>query len=214
MYSTQADRQAVFEQLAHACASGRADARRPAALPSGLRALDEHLATGGWPVGALTELLLERPGIGELRLLMPALRQLTAERQLAFINPPFLPYAPALAQHGIALERVAVIRTADRVDGLWAAEQTLRCAVVGAVVAWPGEIAGKELRRLQLAAETGGNLGILYRPAIAARLPSPAALRLRLQPLEEGLLIEVLKCRGGRAGTTLQCAFDPAPRAA
>ena len=60
------------------------------------------------------------------------------------------------------------------------------------------------MRRLQLAAEAGGSLGILYRPAEAVREHSPAALRLRLAPTRAGLTVEIHKCRGGRAGTRLQ----------
>ena len=43
------------------------------ALPTGHDALSAELPGGGWPVGALTELLLADPGVGELRLLRPAL---------------------------------------------------------------------------------------------------------------------------------------------
>ena len=41
-------------------------APEPAALPSGFPALDAVLPGRGWPGGALTEMLLEREGIGEL----------------------------------------------------------------------------------------------------------------------------------------------------
>lgn len=41
--------------------------------PSGFEALDAELPGGGWPHGALTELLLAQPGVGELRLLASAL---------------------------------------------------------------------------------------------------------------------------------------------
>jgi len=42
-------------------------------LASGYEALDRHLPGGGWPQCSLTEILVEHYGIGELRLLMPAL---------------------------------------------------------------------------------------------------------------------------------------------
>ena len=40
---------------------------------TGFAALDAQLPGGGWPHGVITELLLPQPGVGELRLLAPAL---------------------------------------------------------------------------------------------------------------------------------------------
>ena len=120
-------------------------------------------------MGAISELLLEAMGIGELGLLVPALSRLAqAGRYIAWIAPPYLPYAPALAQAGIALKRVLVVQTRGVQESLWATEQTLRCPAFGAVLSWPSGIVDKNVRRLQLAAEAGGTLGILYRPAEAA----------------------------------------------
>ncbi|HRG72580.1 MAG TPA: SOS cell division inhibitor SulA, partial [Thauera aminoaromatica] len=39
-----------------------------AVLPTGFSALDAELPGGGWPAGALIELLADRPGVGELSL--------------------------------------------------------------------------------------------------------------------------------------------------
>ncbi|MBX3682927.1 MAG: SOS cell division inhibitor SulA, partial [Thauera sp.] len=44
-----------------------------AVLPTGFSALDAELPGGGWPAGALIELLADRPGVGELSLLLPLL---------------------------------------------------------------------------------------------------------------------------------------------
>ena len=72
-------------------------APEPAALPSGFPALDAMLPGRGWPGSALTEIVLEREGIGELRLTLPALARLQAQgRDVAWIAPPHVPYAPAL----------------------------------------------------------------------------------------------------------------------
>jgi hypothetical protein len=46
-------------------------------LPSGYPKLDRHLPGGGWPQHALTEILLEHYGMGELQLLKPALARLS-----------------------------------------------------------------------------------------------------------------------------------------
>ena len=188
--------------------------RRPAhpAAPSGYAELDASLPGGGWPVGAIAELMPEVTGIGELSLLAPVLSRLArAGRYIAWIAPPYLPYAPALVQWQLPLKRLLIIHTRGAQESLWAAEQTLRCPAFGAVLSWPGEIADKNVRRLQLAAEAGGSLGILYRPAKAAREHSPAALRLRLHPTADGLIVEIHKCRGGRAGLRLQLSLRAIP---
>src|SRR5262245_49722995 len=68
-------------------------------LLSGFSELDALLGAGGWPVGAVIEVLTDRQGIGELTLLLSALRE--AERTLLWINPPYLPYAPGLRIAGV-----------------------------------------------------------------------------------------------------------------
>lgn len=197
-----ATRSELQEQLAQLC---RGACNRGAhALGSGYAALDERLPGGGWPVGAVTELLSDTAGIGELGLLLPALSRLACSgRYIAWIAPPYLPYAPALTQRDLPLERVLVIDAAGTQEAQWAAEQALRCPAIGAVLGWCTHIVDRNVRRLQLAAETGGSLGILHRPARAERQPSPAALRLRLRAANDGLVLEIQKARGGRAGFTL-----------
>jgi hypothetical protein len=198
----------LLEQLARVCRSGRAEeSARPAAQSSGFAALDAVLPGGGWPMGAVTELMADGAGIGELSLLLPALVQLArGGRYLAWIAPPYLPYAPALAQHGVPLEQLLLVRAPDSREALWAAEQMLRCSSFGAVLAWPAHIADKSVRRLQLAAEAGASLCALYRPVSAALIPSPAALRLRLSAADNGLAVVIHKARGGaRRRVHLRC---------
>ena len=63
-------------------------------VPSGFPGLDAELPGGGWPAGALTEILPAHEGIGELRLLGPALAGLSKRGlRLVWIAPPHLPYA-------------------------------------------------------------------------------------------------------------------------
>jgi hypothetical protein len=189
------DRTALLQQLARVCRTGHAGAI--AAQSTGFQALDALLPGGGWPVGALTELMPSACGIGEMRVLLPALKAVARSgRHLIWIAPPYLPCASALAGHGIALQQLWILRPRDARETLWATEQALRCPHFGAVLAWPAQASDKNLRRLQLAAETGGNLGVLYRPFAAAQSSSPAALRLLLQPADEGLDIQLHKVRG------------------
>ena len=75
---------------------------------------------------------------------------------------------------------------------MWAAEQALRSGVCGAIALWLGQSEPNALRRLQLAAEAGRSLAVLYRPLAHADQASPAALRLAL----DGEQLRIVKCRG------------------
>lgn len=167
-------------------------------LPTGLAELDTLLQGNGWPQGALTEILSPDTGSGGLRLLLPALAQLSrGERWIVFVAPPYIPYAPALARAGVNLSRLLWVHAQRGVDGLWATEQSLRAGTCAAVLAWPAAADTASLRRLQLAAETGNAVGVLFRPESAVMESSPAALRLRLERDAMGLRVHVLKRRGG-----------------
>jgi hypothetical protein len=116
---------------------GNALAGRLPAVPTGFPDLDAALPGGGWPCGALTELLAPARGIGELGLLLPVLARLTcAGKRVVWLAPPHLPYAPALAAAGIDLPHLALVRAAGRRDALWAAEQALRAGSCHALLAW------------------------------------------------------------------------------
>jgi hypothetical protein len=178
------------------------------ALSTGLPDLDALLPGGGWPCGALSEVLFTHDGLGELSLLMPALAELTRRQQrVVFVAPPYIPYAPALAAQGLDLRYVVQIESTAN-EGAWSAEQCLRSGSCGAVLSWVHQADYTQLRRLQLAAESGDALAFLFRPAQSAAKPSPAALRLQLRADCDGdpipasgfdpaqIDIEILKCRG------------------
>jgi len=167
------------------------------AQATGWRDLDAALPGGGWPLGALSEILLEADGLGELGLVMPALAALTRrKRRVVFVVPPYQPYAPALAAHGLDLGYVTQI-DAVHADGAWSIEQCLRSGACAAVLLWEDAATDyAQLRRWQRAAESGGALAFLLRPARAADQPSPAALRLQLRDLAGPHAIEVLRSRG------------------
>jgi hypothetical protein len=182
-------------------------------VPTGFTALDEVLPGGGWPRGALTEILIEREGIGELHLLMPALVRLSQERGwLVWVAPPHVPYAPALTAAGLNLKRSLVAQAQSADDAWWTAEQALRSGACDAVLAWLRTPDERRMRRLQLAAETGRAWGVLFRPARAAQDRSPAALRLRLEPVANGLALHILKRRGGPVGRPVQVDLPQAGR--
>ena len=166
-------------------------------LPTGFAALDAQLPGGGWPMAALIEILPEHEGIGELRILGPALAQLSAARRwLAWIAPPYVPYAPALQAAGIDLSRFLLVKTRTLRETLWGMEQALRDNSCGAVLAWPDTISYPELRRLQLAAAGTQALTVLFRPLRTAGVSSPAALRLSLHTYQGDLAVRIVKRRG------------------
>lgn len=177
-------------------------ARTPQALAPGLAtghaALDALLPQHGWPRGALVELLLPVDGVGELSLLLPLLARLTrAGDTVALVAPPYVPYAPAWQAAGVDLRRLEIVE-ADPRGALWAFEQCLRSSACAAVLGWPrGDAAA--LRRLQVAADAGGSLGIALRDRRHAANPSPAALRLECSA-EPGTAPawHVRKCRGAQ----------------
>jgi len=177
---------------------------QPRGLPTGFSALDGCLPGGGWPRQGLIELLADSPGIGELSLLMPALAALCGETQeggwLAWVSPPYQPYAPALANSGIDIDRVLVVRSGP---ASWVMEQALRSGSCSAVLGWVNAIDMSSLRRLQLAAEQAGCLAVLFRRSQESHLPSPAVLRILLSARQTGLEVRVLKSRGARPTGTM-----------
>ncbi|SFR41422.1 Uncharacterized conserved protein [Marinobacter daqiaonensis] len=170
--------------------------------PTGFPMLDGQLGGLGWPRGALSECLLEAAGIGELQLVLPLVRRLThTQRTVFWVNPPFIPYAPALAREGVNLDQLVVIETESPQDTLWTLENCLRSPVTGLVMAWPERLASRDIRRLQLAAEAGQSTCILFRHRHEANQSSPAALRLELVPGSDlSIQVNILKRRGGWPG--------------
>ena len=211
---------------------------------SGFAALDAQLPGGGWPHGTLTELLLAQAGVGELRLLAPALAALTPGhadaapggqapgggsrgrvastdegRCVMLFDPPAGLSAWALVQCGLSSRHWLVVqaragqgaaphaarRGANRLspllpsaDLLWALEQSLKSGHVGAILAWlPLNLRADALRRLQIAAQAHDGPVFVFRDAQARSKPSPAPLRLLLQPAGvDGLSLRLLKRRG------------------
>ena len=174
-------------------------------LSTGHAALDEALPGSGWPMAAVTELVNDTAGCGELSLLMPVLARLSQENHwIAMIDPPWIPCPSALHGHGLALEKLLLIRTQNRNESLWACEQVVRGISGGALLAWPDALSFSELRRLQLAAESSQKTVFLFRDQKTANTSSPAALRLRLTPDDGDLQIRVLKCRGQRPVSSIR----------
>jgi cell division inhibitor SulA/protein ImuA len=170
------------------------------AIPSGYPELDAELPGGGWPRGSLTEILVDRGGVGEMSLLLPALARLSAaDGWLALVAPPCLPHAPAWAAAGLTLERLVIVKAGKNMG--WCVEQLLACGGFAGVLAWPeANIDARALRRLQVAAEGRSALACLWRSTAAAGVPSPAPLRVQLSTTptvgDSPLSVRIIKRRG------------------
>ena len=183
-------------------------------IATGFASLDAELPGGGWPAGALIEVLHRHAGIGEMRLLFPALGSLARAGSPVFLlEPPWTPYAPAFADGGIPPSRLIVVRPRRPADALWACEQILKGLSDGALIAWPRHLRMQDARRLQLAVEGKPVLAVLMRPFATVTEATPAVLRIALEatpslsnaatsPVEETrtrghLTLRILKRRGG-----------------
>lgn len=170
-------------------------------VATGFPELDALLPGGGWPLGGVLEILSPCLGVGELNLLLPAMVAVTqAQRWIAWIAPPQQAYAPALAQAGIDLAYVLVVDCGQEADIPWSLEKLLRSGRCGMTLAWPRRLSDHQIRRLQLAAEAGSALAVLF-PQQHNIGAGYTALRLEVRPAETGLALHIMKARG-----SLQCA--------
>ena len=187
-----------------------------ATIATGFAELDRYLPGGGWPLTGISEIFIERYGLGELSVLMPALAALSsraaeARRWIVWVAPPFVPYAPVLAHHGVDLSRILLVHPGASKKGsepfsdsgaLWAIEQVIRSKSSLAVLAWVRAADMSSLRRLQLGAEACRCWTVLFRPLTAVSQSSPAALRFSLSAAtgspdaQQGIHLEIQKCRG------------------
>jgi hypothetical protein len=167
-------------------------ARRPAGEPSlstdlnistGCEPLDRLLPAGGLSRGGLVE-WLAADGSGAAWLALAAARAACREHgPLVVIDGSGTFYPPAAALAAIELEEVLVVRAQQAGDEAWALDQALRSTGVGAVFCQSQRLHPRAVRRLQLAAESSGGLGLLVRPEAARQEPCWAEARLLVRPL-------------------------------
>ena len=176
--------------------------------------LDAQLPGGGWPVGAMTEVLQPQGVHSEWRLLLPALAR-CGQGPVVLVGAPQLPFAPALAAQGLQAQRLLWITAQTVSQRLWATEQALRCAEVDAVLVWLSAtraepVRADQLRRLQMAAAEHRKLLFVMRPDSVQAEASPAVLRVQVAPVhgagthasqeagqgDAALQVHILKRRG------------------
>lgn len=210
------DRRARAAELARLVGRVRGLVRPGAShCPSGLPPLDRALG-GGFAVPGVHELIAVPPGAPALSIALrvAAGRALRTEGWIFYVDAEGEFYPPGAARMGVPLDRLIVIAARTALDGLWVCEQALRCPAVAAVVAGLPRVDAHVSRRLQLAAETGGTLGLLVRTEERGG-PTFAATRLRVEPLAVGTQVRrvrvcVLKLRDGAPGRPIEVELPDA----
>lgn len=136
-----------------------------AVLSFGVPAIDRVLPGGGLALGALHE--IAGGGNGALdgaaaALFAAGIAARSAGKVLWCVTRPDL-FAPALAQAGLHPDRVIYVEAGDEKSLLACFEEGLRHRGLGAVVAEVARLSMTASRRLQLAAESSGAIGIAIR---------------------------------------------------
>lgn len=177
-------------------------------VPSGFGALDRELPGGGWPVGAVTELLQPQFSLAEAQLLLPALAtRVGRERQLLVIGSPHEPCVAGWRAHGLCEAHMLLVRPRTPAEALWVTEQALRADGVGAVLSWLPHARPEQVRRLQASVVGSEALAFLMRPQEAALQSSAAPLRVQARLAGLGMIaVQLLKRRGPAHGSELVLA--------
>lgn len=210
---------AIVDQLRERIASLESSpARDRQVLPFGIAVMDRVLPGGGLSLGALHEVAGGGDGAihGAAAALFAAGIAARMRGQVLWcVTRPDL-FAPALAQAGLAPDRVIYVEAGDDKAVLASFEEGLRHGGLSAVVAEVARLSMTASRRLQLAAETSGTLGIAIRrwrrqtEAADFGQPTAAVTRWRVTALPSSPLpvpvpgvgrarwqIELIRCRAG-----------------
>jgi len=203
-------------------------------VSSGSLAMDRSLPSGGIVCGSMLELVHGIPrvgrsatgmphreppvrGLGAMAIAMRLVREWIADGKYAVVIDRALQlYAPGLAALGIPVERLIVLRPQTEADAIWGMDQALRSGAVGGVVANVRHLDDRAARRLQLAAERGGGVGILLRDAVSARLhPSWAEVQWRVRGAEcragwetRWFDLELTRAQGGKPGARVRIGLN------
>jgi protein ImuA len=174
----------------------RRPGRRDGVLGCGLPEVDGLLPGGGFPRGALSE-LIGGPASGKTAVALALFSTLGTEAFVAYVDARAELYPPAVAARGVNLSRLLVVRPSSARSGapgggaqpwraaLWACEALLASGAFAAIamdVPVPRTVDGADVvaRRLQAAAERGGAVG-LWLTTARGGLRVPAAVRLELR---------------------------------
>ncbi len=157
---------------------------------TGYALLDAQLPGGGWPLGALIEILSPTQQAPEWQLIVPALAKQLAETSgsVLMVQPPYEPCGRLLQHQGVPARRLYQVLVGDVLQRLWVCEQALQCAEASVVMAWLPGAAYPALRRLHVAASKQKILFWAFRPKSDLSFASPAALRVLVAQKYTGAL--------------------------
>lgn len=174
-------------------------------LSTGIDALDANLPGGGLAAGAIHELWSPVEGGGLWTVATRLVRQ-SANRggAILWFDPRCDFYPPAARSIGIDLGRLILVRPQGRKRTLWGIGHALRCRGIAAVVGTVARPTLAEIRRLQLAAESGGGLGFLLATRREDVSAGGVASRWKVTGGRSNgdvrrISVEIEKCRGGSA---------------
>lgn len=183
-------------------------------LSTGVPELDRCLPLGGVRPNSLVEWLGE-PGSGAWVLgTLQAVQACPDQEWVVLVDPDGEFFPLAACSWGLDLARLLVVRPSSVSHAVWAIDESLRNGAVGAVIGCLERLSSRDSRRLQLAAEVGGRLCVLLRPARARWDPSWAEIRWYVQPVvssqhsQRGIQVELLRCRGGLNGAKVTLELD------
>jgi protein ImuA len=187
-------------------------ARIEQGISTGIAALDDLLPEGSLRPGTIMECLSAGDGTGAATLALTMARHLAGESGAILVLDSRSDFHPLVAVAlGIESRRLIVVRPPMARDALWVLEQALRSPGVAVTLAWVDRLSSQAFRRLQLAAETGGGLGVLIRDAKVRRQPSWAEVRLIIEARpapshSQGrrVRIELSRARGGLTGGAVE----------
>lgn len=162
---------------------------------TGYDLLDQKLE-GGFPKHGVIE-LQGAASIGELRLLLPHLKNTSQERLSVFIQPPGYLCAEQLNNQGLDNNKVLLIYPQNEKQALWAAEQCLRSGACSNVLLWHSELEVHQARRLQVASEHGNCLHFLFKTKQKSLFSLPVSLSMTLLPHALGVEVTITKRKGG-----------------
>jgi protein ImuA len=183
---------------------------------TGLEAMDDLAPEGGLRCGAIHELLFDSTAMPpkSLALILARAAQATTAGAVVWSDPRRELYPTALASAGIDLRQLILLRPKNAADEISALAECLRCPGVSAVVANLSRLSDLDARRLQLAAEHGGGVGIFLRPMLKSSASNyAAATRWLVRPALQGgdsqsWIIELLHGHGGRFGSNVLLEVD------
>lgn len=196
-------------------------------LPFGVPSLDDRLPGGGLALGALHEVAGGGHGAidgAAAALFAAGVAARTQGRILWCLTRADL-FAPAIAQAGLSADRVIYVEAGDEKSVLACVEEGLRHGGLGCVVAEVAHLSMTASRRLQLAAEGSGTMGIALRrwrrqaEASDFGQPTAASTRWRVSVLPSAplpvpgigrhrWLVELIRARAGDSADFVLEACD------